>query len=87
MKCNYCEKAKATIRIRDPNLSSTSTEYKFWDVCENCKKMIGLQQLYSIGVMSGNKDMQEWVKERMDRIAEKTGEPYVIFTIKKKGVI
>ena len=83
--CDYCGEEPATDRIGNPNLDmgeeiDWTDEANWWQVCADCKQAIPLQML------SGCSDpkLQEYVSDKLDAIAKKSGKPIMSAAVIKK---
>jgi hypothetical protein len=85
MKCQYCGENEAQVKIPNPNMDLDSIEYEQWDVCVSCKKIIGLQQQFSMAVMLGQKDMAEKIQKEIDSIAHEEGMPVMTVAFTKQN--
>lgn len=89
MKCTYCGEEEATTKIANPNLDMGDEidwfdEKNWWKVCEDCKKVIHLQQGLGIAEMMKDEKYASKCNKELQEIAERTGQPILNVCIYKK---
>ncbi len=87
--CVYCGEEEGTQRIGDPNLDmgekiDWQDNKNWWMVCKDCKEVIFLQRMNSIGVIAENESIINDTNEKLMAIAERTGKPIMMASIQKK---
>ncbi len=83
--CYYCGEDPPTTHIFNPNQIMSEKDAVWWKVCEDCKKVIPLQQKYSMLTMLGmemptdkiEKDIRDTLNE-LDNISKESGKPIMM---------
>ena len=83
MKCVYCGEFDAKLKISNPNADTND----FWDVCENCDKIIQQQMGLTLGHILKDEKLIEKCQKKIDAISLEAGlESFSIKIAKKRKV-